>query len=725
MSKVPPQTVRFELGGGRVLREEVCPLVGELPVAQLDLCGCFLGIFEWTTLCRTWERNRHLRRLVLRRTNLDADCAKEVAQLLANNRRLRLLDVSNNRLGDAGAETLAHGLAANRALTALDARQNGLTAAGGRALLAAALVAVRTRAPLRLVSGVPVKELMADAVEGGRLLLNRQRLGAAEAALLAGLLPAAYSLSTLLLKDNQLGADAAHLLGVELARPGCSLLLLDVSLNSLGDAGARQLARGLRANRTLRELRLVGAAIGGKGRQALGEGLLANPASALACVSTDLWSIGPGDTQVCVPHAGLAGCDGALLFAPLRRNEHVTAVDASYNQLGDEGAAAAATALGSARFLRHLDLSDNAIGARGVRALARALAPDGGAFDLGARSDLDPDLNPGGSGVWLGDGLLVREQRANSSVTPPLAAMCELGAEEVEEAEAEEARCRRRSCSTAAQGTAKQHWAELGGQRGGGGGGTRLGLGVGGAGEGGGRGGGGMRPALRRGGMHGGMPKTARTESQGMPDHGTAGDALSHCLFRAASVPQLDEGHPAHRASDGGPAMLETLLLGSNRLPAATVPVLCAAIADGRVCRLQRVSLAGTSIADDAARYVALMVRLCGSLRNLDLAYCNLSDAAVAQLADALAGNRTLTQLDMQGNECSDFGRWALARALDSNNESALVFLSDNRWALQQDKAELALSDAKLTDADAGLLCAALRFNCVATSLRLCQNRFT
>jgi hypothetical protein len=77
------------------------------------------------------------------------------------------------------------------------------------------------------------------------------------------------------------------------------------------------------------------------------------------------------------------------------------------------------------------------------------------------------------------------------------------------------------------------------------------------------------------------------------------------------------------------------------------------------------------------------------------------------------------------GNECTDIGRWALARALDSNADSALAFLTDNRWSLHPRAEELYLSDAKLTDADASVLCAALRFNKVATELRLCQNRFS
>jgi hypothetical protein len=77
------------------------------------------------------------------------------------------------------------------------------------------------------------------------------------------------------------------------------------------------------------------------------------------------------------------------------------------------------------------------------------------------------------------------------------------------------------------------------------------------------------------------------------------------------------------------------------------------------------------------------------------------------------------------GNECSEIGRWTLARALESNTSSAVVFLADNRWALRASSVLLPLSDCQLTDADASLLCAALRFNRVSEELRLCQNRFS
>jgi hypothetical protein len=242
-SVVPPQTVRFELEGGRVLREEVCPLVGQLPVPHLCLSGCFIGIFEWTTLCRTWGANRALRRLTLRRTNLDADAAKEVCQLLAHNRRLLSLDLSSNRLGDVGARAVADGLAANRRIQSLDLRQNHLTTAGGRALLSAGLQAVRANGALRLLSAIPLMELADDSLPRPSLELSGMRLGCAEAAILCGLLPLAPGVAHLRLRDNLLDANAADLLGIELARPGCALRSLDCSDNALTDAGARLLAR--------------------------------------------------------------------------------------------------------------------------------------------------------------------------------------------------------------------------------------------------------------------------------------------------------------------------------------------------------------------------------------------------------------------------------------------------------------------------------------------------
>jgi len=93
--------------------------------------------------------------------------------------------------------------------------------------------------------------------------------------------------------------------------------------NQFGVDGARALAAGLAANKTLIELSLNGDKIGGSG-EAFGEALKAN--SSLKELNMDGCSLGPED--------------GKGLAAGLAANTTLETLDVEYNKLGDEGKAA-------------------------------------------------------------------------------------------------------------------------------------------------------------------------------------------------------------------------------------------------------------------------------------------------------------------------------------------------------------------------------------------------
>ncbi|MER6445927.1 gala protein [Streptomyces venezuelae] len=218
------------------------------------------------------------------------------------------------------------------------------------------------------------------------LLLGTNAIGDAGARTLAEALTGDHGLHTLYLGCNRIGPDGAGSLAGALG-DDTTVRALWLKRNPLFEDGARTVAALLRRNTALRTLDLVNTGIGAEGVRLLLDALLEReqPLERLFLGGNGL------------------GPDAAPLLAALIREAGVRELYVPANHLGDEGAAALASAAALAAHPVRLGLGRNGIGAAGARALAASL---GGieALDLGRtlseRSLGAPGNHPGDEGAY-------------------------------------------------------------------------------------------------------------------------------------------------------------------------------------------------------------------------------------------------------------------------------------------------------------------------------------
>lgn len=247
------------------------------------------------------------------------------------------------------------------------------------------------------------------------LLLGTNGLGAEGAAAVAGALPSGHGIETLYLGCNRIDADAVGPIADRLGQ----VRALWLKRNPLGDQGVARLAAALSGNTSLRTLDLVNTGLTGTGLTVLasvlrtdgprlerlylgGNGL---DRSAVPVLAQLIHDAGIRELYLAANHLGddgvaelAAAADGvAMTFGlggngltpygisaltphlrawpvlDLARPPSERALGATGNRVGDEGAAALAEVLPSAR-LRRLDLRRTGIGGRGARRLADAVA---------------------------------------------------------------------------------------------------------------------------------------------------------------------------------------------------------------------------------------------------------------------------------------------------------------------------------------------------------------
>ncbi|CAG9462351.1 unnamed protein product [Pedinophyceae sp. YPF-701] len=94
------------------------------------------------------------------------------------------------------------------------------------------------------------------------------------------------------------------------------------------------------------------------------------------------------------------------------------------------------------------------------------------------------------------------------------------------------------------------------------------------------------------------------------------------------------------------------------------------ALAQREDCRLRVVDLSGNVISHRGATWVAQLVGRRGVLRELALNNCQLGDSGVVVLAGALASNESLRVLDLDFNPIGNPGVSVLASTLERNNKT-------------------------------------------------------
>ncbi|XP_068687262.1 NLR family CARD domain-containing protein 3-like isoform X2 [Montipora foliosa] len=112
-------------------------------------------------------------------------------------------------------------------------------------------------------------------------------------------------------------------------------------------------------------------------------------------------------------------------------------------------------------------------------------------------------------------------------------------------------------------------------------------------------------------------------------------------------------------------------------------------------------------IGDSGAAALAKAVEINSTLTTLNLSYNKIGASGAAALAKAVESNSTLTELDLSANEIGDSGAAALAKAVEIN--SMLT--------------KLCLSSTKIGDSGAAALAKAVEINSTLTELNLCSTK--
>jgi Ran GTPase-activating protein (RanGAP) involved in mRNA processing and transport len=249
--------------------------------------------------------------------------------------------------------------------------------------------------------------------------LSYNNLNDMAAQALSRLLKVNRTLCFLNLAGNDLTATGANHLIQALTTAGCSLQVLILSGNPLGDEGAVMLGHMLRSNSSLSVLDMSNTSAGISG--------IISVSAALSEVNTSLQSLDLGrpmlkgcqdttflslaqmlaqnktlvslglskhcmadsnlDTLVTyglLRNTSLKSLDlsanrlspfsGPVIERLLNDNRQIEEIQLSHNQLGDAGALAVARCLPYTHWLQHLDLRSNGIGEQGLMALAEALS---------------------------------------------------------------------------------------------------------------------------------------------------------------------------------------------------------------------------------------------------------------------------------------------------------------------------------------------------------------
>ena len=215
-------------------------------------------------------------------------------------------------------------------------------------------------------------------------LYELERIGDADAAVLAVALETNTTLTNLNLAHNNLGFAGAESLATAL-QTNTTLTNLDLSWNNLGPAGAELLATALKTNTTLTNLNLSRNKLGPAGAESLAKALKTNttltnldlsgntlgPASAESLVKA--LKISSTLANVNLSDNNLGPTVAESLATALKTNTSLTNLNLSVNNLGPAGAESLVTALKTNTTLTNLDLSGNNLGFASAESLATAL----------------------------------------------------------------------------------------------------------------------------------------------------------------------------------------------------------------------------------------------------------------------------------------------------------------------------------------------------------------
>ncbi|KAL8991195.1 MAG: hypothetical protein Q9169_007924 [Polycauliona sp. 2 TL-2023] len=227
---------------------------------RMDLCKKVVGPDHIGELMKSLESNTFVRHFLLGNNIIGPVGAKEIASyLLRHPNQMETWYLAGNCLGPKCFNLLAERFSASTSITNIWLKRN----------------------PLGPSSAQAIFELIADTRHLRTLDLDQTELGDDGVTELFRLLVAFghpyLPLRHLYLNANGIGVQACRNIATYLAMKGCPLESLYISNNPLGDLGAVELAKGLKANSNLVRLSMRSCGMRSKGAIAIMEALNEHP----------------------------------------------------------------------------------------------------------------------------------------------------------------------------------------------------------------------------------------------------------------------------------------------------------------------------------------------------------------------------------------------------------------------------------------------------------------
>ena len=228
------------------------------------------------------QQATNLVHLDLTDTQLGSKGGLVIAQLLRNNTTLRHLNLTKNAIGTKGMKAIVPELTTNSSLQILNLSYNNIKARGAT-LLANALEEPTSVCNLKSLNltgnsiGHQGMQTLSRMLTVDRTIecfyAGINNIGPEGGAHLAFAIKRNYTLRVLHINDSKIGPDAASVLFDQLRDDNRTLKILNVAGNSIGTAGASDLAAVITQNDVLTHIDLSGNHIGSEGVVLLTEAL--------------------------------------------------------------------------------------------------------------------------------------------------------------------------------------------------------------------------------------------------------------------------------------------------------------------------------------------------------------------------------------------------------------------------------------------------------------------
>jgi Ran GTPase-activating protein (RanGAP) involved in mRNA processing and transport len=276
---------------------------------------------------------------------------------------LTTLSLDDTKIGAVGAKAIAEALKVNAVLKHCNLLKNNLDIESATML-----------AKIGTEKGIMFSGMTRDQTEAD---FSNQGLQPADAILIGSDLKLMAGVTTLDLSVNRIGDEGAKAIA-EALKVIAVLTSVDLRVNSIGDDGAKAIAEALKVNAVLKNLSVAyNSNIVGVAAQQLA-------AAALGSLSLEVLSGVPIKelredklTELNLSSMGLGPTEGIVLAELIKFSAVVTTlVLGSFlfgNNIGDEGAKAIAEALKVNEVVTKLWLNNNKIGDDGAKAIAEAL----------------------------------------------------------------------------------------------------------------------------------------------------------------------------------------------------------------------------------------------------------------------------------------------------------------------------------------------------------------